>query len=84
MWKAINQKAKAKHQAHKTMDLAMLTKRKKHSSLITVCCNIQFLHHFRNFFRVRQGLRNERHSCPRENENKILLKMLIYKLLILP
>lgn len=71
MWKAINQKAKAKYQAHKTMDLAVMTK--EYSSLITLlCCNIQFLHHFGNFFRVRQGLRNERHSCPHENETQII------------
>lgn len=71
MWKAINQKAKAKHQAHKTMGLAVMTKQKKCSSLITVLHHyIQFLYHFRNFFRERQGLRNERHSCLHENETQ--------------
>lgn len=61
-----------KHQAHKTIGLAVMTKpKKKYSSLITVLhCNIQFLHHFGNFFRVRQGLRIERRSCPHENETQ--------------
>lgn len=54
-----------KNKAHKTMDLAIITKTKPQSSLVTILhCNIQILHHFRTFFRVRPGLQKWKTLLP--------------------
>lgn len=58
---------------------------KKCSSLITVLhCYAQFLYHFRNFLELDKDSEMKDIPAHMKMRHKILLKMLIYKLLILP